>query len=358
MQENGQDTHSMSIVEAKSLAQQICFAPAVFQAARVLRDRGILAKINDAGKTGVSTDKLQNEIDLSPYAFQLLLETAEVSGLVSITDESCRLTPLGYCILKDPMTRVNMDFMHDVCYEGMFRLEESLVSGKPAGLPVFGDSWNTIYEALASLPESVRKSWFAFDHFYSDNAFPAVLPVLFAQAPRKILDIGGNTGKWACACAQFNKDVHVTIVDHPGQLEVAYRNAQEAGFGDRIDGVVRDMLDPDGEALPQGYDAIWMSQFLDCFSPEEIHSILTRAREAMDESCSLYILETYVDRQQFEASRFSLVLTSLYFTTMANGNSRMYSARDMIGFVEEAGLRVVEEIDRVGIAHTLLRCVR
>ena len=48
---------------------------------------------------------------------------------------------------------------------------------------------------LAQLPDQVQKSWFEFDHYYSDNAFPEVLPIVFANKPKRLLDVGGNTGK-------------------------------------------------------------------------------------------------------------------------------------------------------------------
>ena len=38
---------------------------------------------------------------------------------------------------------------------------------------------------------------------------------------KKYLDIGGNTGKWAIASSNFSPDIHITIMDLPGQLNVA-----------------------------------------------------------------------------------------------------------------------------------------
>ena len=63
-----------------------------------------------------------------------------------------------------------MDFVHDVCYKGLFHLEESIETGKPAGLKELGD-WPTVYEGLSQLPPDIQKSWFAFDHFFSDMLF-------------------------------------------------------------------------------------------------------------------------------------------------------------------------------------------
>ena len=48
--------------------------------------------------------------------------------------------------------------------------------------------------------------------------------------------------------------------------------------------------------------------------------------------------------------------TSLYFTAIANGTSRMYHSRDLQGCLDAAGLKVAEEWDGVGVSHTLWRC--
>ena len=93
-------------------------------------------------------------------------------------------------------------------------LEESLRTGKPAGLKVFGN-WDTIYEGVTELPPAAQKSWFEFDHYYSDAAFPLAFPRVFAQPPKKLLDVGANTGKWALHCLQSDPDVDITALDHP-----------------------------------------------------------------------------------------------------------------------------------------------
>ena len=60
-------------------------------------------------------------------------------------------------ILRDPMTRVNMDVMHEVCYRGFFHLEQAVKEGKPAGLKILGN-WGTFYEGLSSLSPTARDS--------------------------------------------------------------------------------------------------------------------------------------------------------------------------------------------------------
>ena len=99
-----------------------------------------------------------------------------------------------------------------------------------------------------------------------------------------------------------------------------------------------------------------MSQFLDCFSEAEITAILKRCAEAIEENGFIYIMESFWDRQKYEPGAFSLTQISLYFTAIANGNSQMYHSSDLMRCIAEAGLKVVEDRDGVGIYHTLLKC--
>jgi cyclopropane fatty-acyl-phospholipid synthase-like methyltransferase len=233
-------------------------------------------------------------------------------------------------------------------------LDKSIASGKPEGLKEFGN-WNTIYEGLAQLPEQVQKSWFSFDHFFSDHAFPKVLRHVYKNGIRKILDIGGNTGKWAIASCNYDPDVRITIMDLPGQIDVARARIEQTGFADRISFFPINILD-ESKSFPKGYDAIWMSQFLDCFSEEQIVSILRRCYDALDEDGYVLILEAFWDRQKFEAAAFCIQQTSIYFTALANGNSQMYHSEVFIKCVLEAGFEIVENIDHIGLSHTLLKC--
>src|SRR6185369_16435944 len=118
--------------------------------------------------------------------------------------------------------------------------------------------WKTFYEALSSLPPPARESWLAFDHYYSDQAFPAALPTVFADQPKRLLDVGGNTGRFALQCAKFDPNVRITILDLPQQIELARPIVHESGFGDRIDFIPIDVLDK-SKPFPEGYDLIWMS---------------------------------------------------------------------------------------------------
>jgi len=343
-----------SAFEAKTEAQKIAFGPVMFQAARALVRLGILKLVSDAGSSGARSQDIAEELKLSKYGVEVLLDAGLSMGMVRMGDEKYILTKTGFFVLSDSMTRVNMEFVHDVCYEPFISLEESVKTGKPEGLKVFGN-WDTIYPGLQFLPKQAKKSWFGFDQFYSDVAFPEIIPFIARENPSSLMDVGGNTGKFAVQCVTLIPGLQVTIIDLPDTLQAAQKFIAEKGLEKRIHFFAADMLDQRND-LPRGFDAIWMSQFLDCFSEEQIHSILTRAVKAMDDHAALYILELFWDRQKYEASSYSLNATSLYFTCLANGNSRMYHSTDMYRMIEDAGLRIEESTDHIGISHTLVKC--
>lgn len=347
----------LSAREAQRLAEFIAWGPVVFQASRLMVKFGILEAIRNADD-GMTRQELVEQTGLSDYAVKCLLEASLCIGTVLVDKDTERytLSKTGWFLLNDPATRVNIDFNHDVNYEGWFHLEESLRNGKPEGLKHFGP-WPTVYEGLSSLPKQVQDSWFGFDHFYSDSSFPEALKIIFDEHHVKSLyDVGGNTGKWALQCVGYDPDVQVTILDLPQQIKMMQDNTAGKPGAERISGYGINLLD-EKALFPKrdgGLDAIWMSQFLDCFSMEEIIGILRRAKEAMTADTRVYIMETLWDRQRFEPAAFCLTMTSLYFTAIANGNSKMYNTEDMEYCINEAGMEVEQIHDHLGQGHSIL----
>lgn len=349
----------LSAREAQRQAEFIAWGPIVFQASRLMLKFGILGMLRDSDN-GLTEAEVVEKTGLSRYAVKCLLEASLSIGTVLINSKTDRyaISKTGWFLLNDPATKVNIDFNHDVNYLGLFHLEESLKESRPAGLKYFGD-WSTIYEGLSSLPRQAQDSWFGFDYFYSDSSFPEALRIVFNKhRVRSLYDVGGNTGKWALACVSYDKDVEVTILDLPQQIEMMQQNIADKSGADRIKGYGINLLS-EAASFPKregGLDAIWMSQFLDCFSEEEIVSILSRARQTMDAGTRLFIMELFWDRQRFEPAAFCLTMTSLYFTAIANGNSKMYHSDDMKRFVHEAGLEIETIYDGLGWGHSIMVC--
>ena len=345
-----------SAFEARFEAQKIAFGPVVFQCVRYAWKRGMLQAIADAGDTGLTVDQMAQDGRWTAYVLKVVLETCLSAGVVYLDQGRYVLDKTGFVVLTDPITQVNIDFNHDVCYQALFSLEQSLDAGKPLGLKVFGD-WPTVYEGLAQLPEPARSSWFAFDHYYSDGSFPDILPDVFATAPKRVMDIGANTGKFSLAALGANAGVKLHLVDLPGQLAVADKALQAAGLRERASLHPTNLLD-DAAALPDGMDLIWMSQFLSCFSEEAIASIFRRVAAALAPNGQVLVMDTFWDRQRYDIAAYCLINTSPYFNNIASGNSKVYESEDYVRLAQAAGLELVTARDGIGYCHSLLRFAR
>ena len=89
----------------------------------------------------------------------------------------------------------------------------------------------------------MQDSWFGFDHFYSDHSFDKALELVFSKRPKHLMDVGGNTGRFALRCVEFDSDVNVTIVDLPGQIGMMKKNIEGKDGAERIKGYSTNILD-------------------------------------------------------------------------------------------------------------------
>jgi hypothetical protein len=343
----------MSALDAQLEAQKIVFSPIIFQCVRVLKEWGILELLHVSGKTGLCLDKICKQTKKSRYAVSLLLESALSAYVVEQKSDKFLLTKIGHFLQNDKMTAINLNYNHYVNYLGMYHLDEALDKQKPIGLKYLG-KWDTIYPALSKLPKKVKEAWFAFDHFYSDNTFEGALEELKTFSPLSVLDIGGNTGKFSLLCAATIPQANICIADLPEQISLAKKIIKATNMQNRVTTYAIDILGDND--LPQNYNIIWMSQFLDCFSEEEVLFILQKVHKSCDENTKVCILEPIWDKQRFETSAFCIVNTSPYFAAMANGKSKMFKSEILEELINKAGFEIQRTIDGLGFGHTLFIC--
>lgn len=334
-------------VKALADAQRIAFAPFTFQAVASMLELGILSYLQDNPS---SLERIIEHCNISKYTAETLLETAVCTGVISKNDNIYTNTAVADAFLNNEMTKVNFNFVKDVCYLGASELTQSFKEEEPKGLKKFIGGHQTIYNILQILPEKMKKSWFEFDHFYSDRCFEEALKIIFQKPTPQIFDIGGNTGKFERACLEFNPECKVNMIDLPENIEAAKKNLKN----DRLNFYGIDVLDKSSK-FPKISGAVFMSQFLDCFSEEQIITILSNIKNSMSDDTRIYILEPFTDKQIFDGATYSLVHISLYFTCIANGKSKMYSEKRMLELIEKAGLKLQEKYENVGVHdYTLL----
>ena len=131
-----------------------------------------------------------------------------------------------------------------------------------------------------SKPEDDR--WVNFARSMGAMAVPmaGVLTQMIAPSsvPIKVLDIAAGHGMYGVTVAKNIPNVHVTALDWPAVLEVAKENAAKAGVSDRYSTLPGSAFDTD---LGEGYDYIFITNFLHHFDPPTNENLLRRFHAAL-----------------------------------------------------------------------------
>ena len=180
--------------EAQRLAQEIAFGPVVFQVSRLMLKFGIFQLLSGK-REGYTLQEISGQTGLTRYAAQVLLEASLTIGTILLEEDRYVLAKAGWFLLNDKMARVNMEFNHDVNYQGLFHLEEALLNGRPEGLKVFGE-WpncrNRYRKASSALIISIRTSHSA-KHWKSCSAITrnacSILAGIPADGPHNAYNI-------------------------------------------------------------------------------------------------------------------------------------------------------------------------
>lgn len=340
-------------------AQSLAFSPFIFKAASAALATGLLARIE--AEPGLTCEEHAAALGLTPYAALVMSDILLPAGILQKNEEGGLFaTQIGELLLFDDMTRANFFFADRVNYAALDKTLDALLEGRPAGLAHFNPAWRTIYPHLTALPKDARNAWFSFDHFHSDRAYAAAIEVLKtlpesenAAGPRVLVDIGGNTGRFTKAFLTAFSDSKAYFVDLPEQCAGLSGREDMADVMPRIETIAIDWLTDAPLVGTADADLYWMSQFLDCFSLPEARSILERTRAAMKPGARLCVLEPLVDEQRHQAAALSLAAASLYFTVLANGNSRFFHGAELRKLFADAGYRIASEHPDLGISHTL-----
>jgi len=138
---------TLTALGAQRRALEIVFGPITFQVARIMRKIGMLDLLAiPEHRAGKSLEEISRALCRPRYAVQILVESALSGGILyrclgeAGEPERYCLTKAGFMLNRDAMTRVLTDFVHDVCYQGMFELERALF--QKWGVSFFYDAGN------------------------------------------------------------------------------------------------------------------------------------------------------------------------------------------------------------------------
>lgn len=145
-----------------------------------------------------------------------------------------------------------------------------------------------------------------------------------------LLDVGGGSGVYACACVARNPGLRGTVFEKPPVDAIARKAVALRGFEPRVGVVAGDMF---GAEWPGGHDVHLLSNVLHDWGVGDVGRLLARSAEALEPGGILVIHEAFLapdKRGPLAVAEYSALLMSIC-------DGRCYSTQEIRGFAERAG---------------------
>ncbi len=165
---------------------------------------------------------------------------------------------------------------------------------------------------------------------------------------RRVLDVGGGPGTYAIELCRRHPDLHATIFDLPGTLEVARRHVDASGLADRIALLAGDYL---CDELPPGHDLAFLSNVVHGEDEETNRALMRKIHAALTPGGRVMIKDHVTDESGTSpapAAIFSIAM--LLFT-----RGRDYAYAEIRDWLTAAGFtRVEADVLPPGLISTLV----
>jgi len=98
------------------------------------------------------------------------------------------------------------------------------------------------------------------------------------ESARRVLDLGGGPGTYACAFARRFPHLKVAVFDLPDALDIARQVVRAERLQSRVRLKPGDVLE--AASLGRGFDLVFLSNFVHCFKPDAAEVVIRKAASA------------------------------------------------------------------------------
>lgn len=159
---------------------------------------------------------------------------------------------------------------------------------------------------------------------------PAVAGNLDGTGFKRLLDVAGGSGIYACAMVAKHPHLEAMVLEKPPVDGVARRAIEKRGFANRVSVRAGDMLK---EELPPGFDLHLISNVLHDWDEPIVKQLLLNSFRALAPRGMLIVHDAYLNETKsgpLPVAKYSALL-------MHSTEGKCYSLGEMRGYLTEAG---------------------
>ena len=268
------------------------------------------------------------EVKERPTDVMLTLFAAE--GFVQAADGIFQITPLA----REHLTSTSPFFLGPYYASLQERpvvrdFVKILHTDRPAN---WGSYKDTREWSQAMLTDEFATSFTAAMDCRGFHLGPALAKAIDLRGHRRLLDIAGGSGIYACALVAQHPQLHATVFERPPVDSIARRLIAKRGFEARVSVAAGDMF---AEALPPAFDMHLYSNVLHDWDVEKVRALLRASFAALAPGGMLVVHDAHLNATKtgpLPVAKYSALLMSVT-------EGRCYSTREMETLLGEAGFR-------------------
>lgn len=161
---------------------------------------------------------------------------------------------------------------------------------------------------------------------------PVLARAVDLRAHRKLLDVGGGSGIYACCLAAANPQLRAAVFEKPPVDRATRKCIERRGYAERVDVVRGDMFEED---LPGGYDVHLWSNALHDWEPDTVRKLMEKSFAALPEGGLMMVHDTHINREK--NGPLPVAAHSVFLMAVTEG--KCYSIGEMEETLGKAGFR-------------------
>jgi predicted O-methyltransferase YrrM len=165
---------------------------------------------------------------------------------------------------------------------------------------------------------------------------PALAEAMRELNPKRILDVGGSSGIYACSLVTALPDTAAAVLDMPSVVDFSRQSIAARGLSDRVDVIAGDMF----ASLPKGFDVHLYSNVLHDWSAEDIARLAAASFAALPSGGLLVDHDMHIDDDKSGPLRQAEFSARMMLITAG----KCYSTPELAEIFTRAGF--------VGVTHT------
>jgi hypothetical protein len=301
---------------------------ASFQKSRILLTGCELDLFTHIDEAGSSVPQLAARLHLNENACRRLLNALVSLGFLTKEKELFFNTPESSAFLSKKSPDFLGGLMHsNHLWNTWSHLTKVVKTGVPAHREEIGDRGD---------------DWlFAFINAMHDRAkkqAPRQLSGIDLSQVDSMLDVGGGSGAFSMEFMNRKPEIEATVFDLPQVVPITREFIQKEGYADRI---VTFAGDYTVDALPEGFDLVFLSAILHSNSPEVNQDLLKKCFSALNQNGTIVIQDWVMNNDRTEPAAGAIFSINMLVGTEAGD---CYTEQEVTDMLHAAGFQHISRL--------------